>query len=222
MLNGSVRNDASGASPSGRPSSVHADVHADVRPDVHRNQARTSGPCPPITRAARDRGARDPVPSRPVEDLNHAEGVDLREEPEKGPRLAEPVAARRPSARAARGGSFTERDFRRLCAVMRQEHAASPFATQAALLEHVSCVANLAGIPHPPEAMTRLAGVLASLAAREREDHEAAWRDRCRRAGHHPRCQDADHCTLRILRRSVGPHVTLDNVRKLRAAKEGR
>ena len=175
-----------------------------------------------LARQVRDSRAYVPTPTptpTPTKTVQQPAGLDLREEPEKGPqRLAEPDAARRRSARAARGGSFTESDFRRLCALMRQEAAARAFETEDALVAHVQRCAGRLGLLCPPDALERLAIV----AGRERETHEAAWRERCTRAGHRPRCQSADHCTLRILRRSIGPDVTLEMAREWRAAKEGR
>jgi len=120
----------------------------------------------------------------------------------------EPDAARRRSARAARG-MFSESDFRRLCAVMRRERAAYPHMAPEALVWHVEGLAEKAGLPCPPEASERLAAVLTSDAlqqrgaARRRERMRRAWpvattwRDRC---AHSPTCTTPTQCALRGMR----------------------
>lgn len=158
--------------------------------------------------------ARVPAParSRPrphTSDLDHAAGVDLREEPEKGPRLAVPDAARRSSARAARGGSFTEADFRRLCVLLRQQRDSDPWAAPHTLVARVEGLAEQVGLPCPPEASARLSAVLDDERLRRRDatrKHEllrraravvAHWRDRC---AHTPRCATPTACALRSMR----------------------
>jgi hypothetical protein len=145
-----------------------------------------------------------PVPvTRSQKIVQQREALDLWEEPEKGARrLAEPDATRRPSARAARGDAFTERDFRRLCAVLREAQERDPQMTPDALVAHVEGLALRANLPCPPEASERLAAVLVEERLRQRDQARvrratawtASWRDRC---AHTPKCTTPTQCALR-------------------------
>lgn len=128
------------------------------------------------------------------------EGLDLREEPEKGPRLAEPAAPRRhEEPRGSRRGlcGFTEQDFRRLCRVVRGELPAG--LADGDLIEHLKDRCAALHLPYSSEVLQRV--VDAVTAPRPAQPQlEIHWRQRCEALGHPRWCATPTQCALRAAR----------------------
>lgn len=143
--------------------------------------------CPAVTSASLARVARSDSTPTPLKNVQRGAAPDLWEEPEKGPRLAEPDAARRqepPTARSARATSPTA-TFRRACAFARCYSA----LTAAQLRD----LANTTGLEIPDNIWPRVLAVVA-YPLRRTAPTPATWRDRC---AHTPKCTTPTQCELR-------------------------
>ncbi len=147
------------------------------------------------------RASRVPTPTpTPTKTVQHAEGVDLGEEPEKGPlRSGEPAAARRrqePRASRHEGPTYSDADFRRLCALARAVRQTNREG-DADLKEAVTCAAARARLRYDAEVINRVLDHVQpprrSLTLLQAEPPRVHWRARC---AHTPTCQTPTQCAL--------------------------
>ena len=151
------------------------------------------------------RDSRAPSPSHSpfhsLKNVQHAEGVDLWEEPEKGPDgWTEPDAARlheEPGASRRPPGSVSDQEFRRLCKLVRAEIAAHPALDGSDLMEHLKCAAARARLAYDSAVLGRVLDVVQPrkrVVDRHAETPRVHWRERC---AHSPRCATPTQCDLR-------------------------
>jgi hypothetical protein len=135
-----------------------------------------------------------------LQSVQQPEGLDLREEPEKGRRLAEPDAARLDEEpRGLRRGphEFTDQEFRRLCVLVRAELQAQPGLDGADLMEQLKTACAARHLRYDSAVLGRVLDVVQPrkrLVARYAEPPRVHWRDRC---AHTPRCTTPTQCDLR-------------------------
>jgi hypothetical protein len=150
------------------------------------------------------RASRVPTPTpTPTKTVQRGAAPDLWEEPEKGPRLAGPAAARRhEEPRVSRRGlsAFSESDFRRFCAIVRGELATG--LVGAAFIEHLKSRCAQLHVLYTGEVLER--AVDAVLTPRPpKPEVRLHWRERCRRRGHPRECTTPTQCALRAAKEGM-------------------
>lgn len=159
-------------------------------------------------------------PSHSLKNVQQPAGLDLWEEPEKGPDgnipvdfliraggnspelgWAEPDAPRlhdeNPDGSRHRPGVFSNEEFRRLCVLVRAELKAQPTLDGADLMEQLKCAAARARLRYDTTVLGRVLDVVQPrkrLVERHAEPPRTHWRDRC---AHTPRCTTPTACALR-------------------------
>jgi hypothetical protein len=160
------------------------------------------------TPSGRLRDSRAPSPSHSpspsLKTVQHAEGVDLWEEPEKGPdgwdKPDAPRLHEEPDGARHRPGVFSNEEFRRLCVLVRAELQAQPTLDGADLMEQLKTACAARHLRYDGAVLGRVLDVVQprkQLVARHAEPPRVHWRDRC---AHTPRCTTPTQCELRAAR----------------------
>lgn len=162
---------------------------------------------PPVTRGQKcdSRTSRVPTPTpTPLRTVQQPAGLELWEEPEKGPEGWDKPAAARLHDENPGGsrppGVYSDQEFRRLCALVRSELRTHATLDGADLMEHLKCAVARAKLAYDATVLGRVLDVVQPrkrLVARHAEPPVSHWRDRC---AHTPRCTLPVHCALKTVR----------------------
>jgi hypothetical protein len=148
------------------------------------------------------RASRVPTPTpTPTKTVQQPAGLDLWEEPEKGPEgWDRPAAARlheEPGASRRPPGVYSDQEFRRLCKLVRAELRAHADLEGADLMEHLKCACAARRLAYDSAVLGRVLDIVRPrerLVQRHAEPSATHWRDRC---AHTPRCTTPTACALR-------------------------